>query len=142
MKRLFLFFPTHLGILLLAGTLQSCAQTSSSPPVSRIQFTEKKIASEAYESAGVMDVNGDGVSDIVSGSFWYQGPEFRDRSFIKDQPRFGEYYDDFSTIPMDVNGDGRVDVVTGGWFGKNLVHSFDKIQAFLEQHVPGSVGNR
>ena len=29
-----------------------------------------------------------------------------------------------------------------GWFGKNLVHSFDKIQAFLEQHVPGSVGNR
>ena len=67
-----------------------------------------------------MDVNNDGIPDIVSGSFWYQGPEFRDRYFIKDQQRFGEYYDDFSTIPMDVNGDGRMDVITGGWFGKNL----------------------
>ena len=32
----------------------------------------------------------------------------------------GEYYDDFSTIPMDVNGDGWMDFVTGGWFGCNL----------------------
>lgn len=120
MKQLFVLSQLHFGILLLALNMQSCAQSSRAPSSGKLHFTEKKIASEAYESAGVIDVNNDGIADIVSGSFWYQGPEFRDRYFIKDQPRFGEYYDDFSTIPMDVNGDGRMDVITGGWFGKNL----------------------
>ena len=32
----------------------------------------------------------------------------------------GEYYDDFSTIPMDINGNGRLDFVTGGWWGDTL----------------------
>ena len=61
----------------------------------------------AYESAGVFDVNGDGVLDIVSGGFWYQGPDFRKKHAIGAVKACGEYYDDFSTIPMDVNGDGR-----------------------------------
>jgi len=29
----------------------------------------------------------------------------------------GEYYYDFSTIPLDVNSDSRRFFVTGGWFG-------------------------
>jgi hypothetical protein len=32
----------------------------------------------------------------------------------------GEYFDDFSTIPMDVNGDGYTDFITGGWWGQTL----------------------
>jgi len=32
----------------------------------------------------------------------------------------GEYFDDFSTIPLDVNGDGRIDFITGGWWGNTL----------------------
>ena len=35
------------------------------------------IADDTYESAGVFDVNNDGVLDIVCGAFWYQGPDFR-----------------------------------------------------------------
>jgi hypothetical protein len=116
MKRSSLFLPVSVGILMTAFNLNACAQNSSASTASKLRFTEKKIASEAFESAGVIDVNNDGIPDIVSGSFWYQGPEFRDRYVIMDQKRFGEYYDDFSTIPMDVNGDGRMDVVTGGWF--------------------------
>ena len=33
---------------------------------------------------------------------------------------YGEYYDDFSTIPLDVNGNGRLDFITGGWWGDTL----------------------
>lgn len=85
-----------------------------------VKWRREWVSDETYETAGVFDVNGDGVPDIVSGAFWYQGPDFRKRHFIGEILREGEYYDDFSTIAMDVNGDGRLDFVTGGWWGKTL----------------------
>jgi hypothetical protein len=86
-----------------------------------LKFSRRTISSEAFESAGVFDVDGDGVLDIVSGEFWYQGPDFRKRHRIGNVRRVGEYYDDFSTIAMDVNGDGRMDFITGGMWGETLV---------------------
>ncbi len=47
-------------------------------------------------------------------------PDIAGRHFIGQIPEYGEYYDDFSTLPMDVNGDGRLDFITGGWFGDAL----------------------
>jgi len=85
-----------------------------------VKWTKKLIAAQTFESAGVFDVDGDGVLDIVSGEYWYKGPDFRQWFSIGDVARHGEYYDDFSTIAMDVNGDGRTDFITGGWFGQNL----------------------
>lgn len=86
-----------------------------------VKFQKQVIAFESTESVGVFDVDNDGVLDLVSGSFWYKGPEFLDRSLIGQVKRFGEYYEDFSTIPMDVNEDGRMDFVTGGWFEGTLI---------------------
>jgi hypothetical protein len=98
------------------------AETDSEKTVSKpIRFSEKKIASESYESVGVFDVNNDEVPDIVSGGFWYEGPDYWARHPIGEAKRYGEYYDDFSTIPLDVNGDKNTDFITGGWFGKQLV---------------------
>jgi len=85
-----------------------------------LQWKKTWISDEIYESAGVWDVNGDGIPDIVSGGFWYQGPEFRTKHSVGEPQREGEYYDDFSTIAMDINGNGRLDYVTGGWWGNNL----------------------
>ncbi len=85
-----------------------------------VKFRRVRIADQTYESAGVLDVNNDGVLDIVSGAWWYEGPDFRKRHFVGDVRPEGEYYDDFSTIPLDVNGDGRVDFITGGWWGDTL----------------------
>ncbi len=88
--------------------------------VSKVTFRKQMIAAESAESAGVFDVNGDGVLDIVSGSYWYEGPGFLIRHLVGQAERFDEYFDDFATIPMDVNGDGKTDYITGGWFGKTL----------------------
>ena len=88
---------------------------------SSLKFIKKQIASESYESAEVFDVNNDKIPDIVSGSFWYEGPDYFKRHFINAGKQFGEYWDDFSTIPIDINGDGRTDFITGGWFRKILV---------------------
>ncbi|MCE9615914.1 MAG: VCBS repeat-containing protein [Lentisphaerae bacterium] len=82
-----------------------------------IKWRKQWISDETFESAGVFDVDGDGVLDIVSGGFWYQGPDYRKKSGIYEVKPAGEYFDDFSTIPMDVNGDGRMDFITGGWWG-------------------------
>jgi len=86
-----------------------------------LKFTKQQIASESYESVGVFDVDNDNLVDIVSGAYWYKGPDFQTRHYIGSAKRYGEYYDDFSTIPLDVNGDGHMDFITGGWFGKQLV---------------------
>ncbi|MCC5938464.1 MAG: VCBS repeat-containing protein [Lunatimonas sp.] len=94
--------------------------TQDNPP-KHVTFKKQLIAAESAESAGVFDVNGDGHLDIVSGSYWYQGPDFKKKHFIAVFDRVGEYFDDFSTIPMDVNGDGHMDYITGGWFGATLV---------------------
>jgi len=73
------------------------------------------IAAESFESVGVFDVNNDRLPDLVSGAFWYEAPGFIRRHYIGQPKRFGEYYDDFATIPMDVDGDGWMDFITGGW---------------------------
>ena len=88
---------------------------------SQIKFRKQMIASESAESVGVFDVNGDRVLDIVSGSYWYEGPVFLKRHFIGQVKRVGEYFDDFSTIPLDVNGDGKMDFITGAWFNEKLL---------------------
>lgn len=110
----------HAAILLLSIFLlpeQTIAQTENPGP---IKFRKQFIAAESFESVGVFDVNGDKVPDLVSGNFWYEGPEYLKRHHIADVKRHGEYYDDFATIPMDLNGDGRLDFVSGGWFSETL----------------------
>jgi hypothetical protein len=72
-----------------------------------------------YEAAEVCDVNGNGRLDIVCGEYWYEAPGWTKHKMC-DVPPEGEYYDDFSDIPMDVNGNGLPDIVTGGWFGQTL----------------------
>lgn len=102
------------------------------------------IADERFESAGVFDVNNDGVLDIVSGGYWYQGPDFRKKHVIGPVLAMGEYYDDFSTIPLDVNGDGYLDFIAGGWWG-NTVRWRENPQGDpakpWPEHVIAEVGN-
>lgn len=101
------------------------------------------ISDETFESAGVFDVNQDGHLDIVSGGFWYEGPEFRKKHVIGDVGKYGEYYDDFSTIALDINGNGRLDFVTGGWWGKTLRWRENPGEAgkAWPEHIIAEVGN-
>lgn len=86
-----------------------------------MKFEKQMIAAESAESVGVFDVNGDGVLDLISGSYWYEGPSYLNHHFIGQVERANGYFDDFSTIPLDVNGDGKMDFITGGWFNETLL---------------------
>jgi hypothetical protein len=85
-----------------------------------LRFRKERIADERFESAAFCDVDGDGILDIISGEWWYRGPDFGERFRIGSVRAEGEYYDDFSTLVLDVNGDGRPDFVTGGWWGNTI----------------------
>ena len=96
------------------------------------------IAGEAFESARFVDIDGDGVLDIASGGFWYQGPDFERRHSIADVQRIGDYYDDFGSLAMDIAGNGRPDLVTGGWWGGALrwrENPGDGDQRWVEHHI-------
>ena len=86
-----------------------------------VRFTRKKIADRPFEAASVCDVDGDGRKDIVSGDYWYAGPDFAKAYQFRTLEANRGYHDSFHDYPMDVNGDGRVDVVSGGYFSKTLV---------------------
>jgi hypothetical protein len=104
---------------LLSLSITSYAQVTK--PVASLVFEKQFIASESFESVNTFDIDKDGALDLFSGSFWYKGPEFVRRSYVGPLKRFGEYYDDFSTIVLDVNKDGNPDVITGGWFEGKIV---------------------
>ena len=58
------------------------------------QFRKVIISTERFESAGVFDVNGDGIPDIVSGEFWYEGPDFKKQYRLCELQPIGDYFDD------------------------------------------------
>ena len=85
-----------------------------------IKWKKQLISTERYESVGVFDVTGDGRPNIVSGAYWYETPDIASMHVVGEIRQEGDYYDDFSTIPMDVNGNGRLDFITGGWWGDTI----------------------
>jgi FG-GAP repeat. len=125
-------------LLLFAVFLLTVAATQA-----QIHFKKVLIAAESFESAAVFDVNKDGHPDIISGAFWYEGPGFVKRHYIGAVARHGEFYDDFSTIPLDVNGDGFTDFITGGWWGNTVRWRENPGTAKKEwtEHIIGECGN-
>ena len=99
-------------------TLEEIQQTEER---GKARFVRKKISDQAFEAASVCDVDEDGRKDVVSGDYWYAGPDFGKAFKFRTIEAKSGYHDSFHDYPMDVNGDGRVDIVSGGWFGKTLV---------------------
>src|SRR5687767_2322494 len=112
---------TQIRSLVIISIIVSSFDLTAQDQKRSLVFEKYPVASEAFESVNAFDVDKDGIPDIFSGSYWYKGPDFVRRKHIGPIKRYGEYYDNFSTIVWDVNNDGNKDVVDGGWFGGELV---------------------
>jgi FG-GAP-like repeat len=115
---------------------------STTPPPLTGEWTKKQLTEHFWaEGACVADVNKDGKMDILSGPFWYAGPDFSKRHTIyqmekdfvrkKDDgteekiPGFegflsgkNAYSNNFISYAYDCNGDGWSDYVVIGFPGK------------------------
>jgi len=84
-------------------------------------FRRLELSSTFYaEGASFGDLDGDGDADVVSGPYWYEGPEFERRHELEPPVESDPlaYSDDFFTWVLDVDGDGRRDVFKVGFPGK------------------------
>jgi len=113
------------------------------PGTGEVRFKKHVISEDSVaESAGVLDVNRDGLLDILCGENWYEAPSWK-KHFVRKIPIAGSYVDDFATVPLDVNGDGWTDVVSVTWFSKKVswIENPAGKEGEWKEHVADNPGN-
>jgi len=84
-------------------------------------FERLTLATEFLcEGASFADLDRDGKMDVVSGPYWYRGPDFATKREIYPPKGFDPagYSDNFFAFPRDFDGDGWTDVLFVGFPGE------------------------
>ena len=87
--------------------------------VKQVTFAVHRLGTDHAEGITMLDMNGDGYPDLLSGAYWYENPGPNGGVWKRRQYRevgtLGEFVSDCGEWTIDVNHDGRPDVVTAGW---------------------------
>lgn len=111
--------PMRLGCLFAAFAFALTGCTTETYHLHR--FDTKQLSDVFYaEGANVGDFDKDGTLDLVSGPYWYAGPDFVERhTFFEDEPSDPlRYSTNFFPHVYDFNGDSWDDILIIGFPGK------------------------
>jgi hypothetical protein len=90
----------------------------------RIAFLSHRLGSDHAEGISLLDVNGDGFDDLLSGAYWYENPGAQGGEWKQHQFRtvgiHNEFVSDCGEWIVDVDHDGLPDLVTTGWISNGL----------------------
>lgn len=97
------------SVLLIVSVARSLATDHHLHSFQQIVLSEQFFS----EGACIADIDDDGHRDIVSGPYWYEGPQFQTRHEYAPAHRFSikAYSEHFFTFAEDFNGDGRIDLL-------------------------------
>jgi hypothetical protein len=108
-------FGTRSGAAIVCLGLVSIAAAPAGPaPAKTLKFTKRQLFVGPHENGTVGDLNRDGHLDIVSGAYWFAGPDFVPRTF-RPNHMSKDYLRANSDHVYDVDQDGWLDVLAGGW---------------------------
>ena len=101
-------------------------QTPGGEPDSapRISFLAHRLGSDHAEGISLLDMNGDGYPDLLSGAYWYENPGPQGGEWKRHQFRtvgiHNEFVSDCGEWVVDVDHDGLPDLVTTGWISNGI----------------------
>lgn len=90
----------------------------------RLAFLTHRLGSDHAEAISMIDMNGDGFVDLLSGAYWYENPGAGGGEWKQHQFRtvgiHNEFVSDCGEWVVDVDHDGLPDLVTTGWIANGL----------------------
>ncbi len=90
----------------------------------RIAFLTHRLGTDHAEGISMLDMNGDGFLDLLSGAYWYENPGAQGGEWKQHQFRtvgiHNEFVSDCGEWIVDVDHDGLPDLVTTGWISNGL----------------------
>ena len=90
----------------------------------RIAFLIHRLGTDHAEGISLLDMNGDGFPDLLSGAYWYENPGANGGDWKQHQFRtvgiHNEFVSDCGEWIVDVDHDGLPDLVTTGWIANGL----------------------
>ena len=91
----------------------------------RIAFLAHRLGTDHAEGISLLDMNGDGFTDLLSGAYWYENPGTQGGTWKQHQFRtvgvHNEFVNDCGEWVVDVDHDGLPDLVTTGWISNGLI---------------------
>jgi hypothetical protein len=90
----------------------------------RTAFLVHRLGADHAEGIALLDMDGDGFADLLSGAYWYQNPGASGGPWKQHQFRtvgiHNEFVSDCGEWTIDVDHDGLPDLVTTGWISNGL----------------------
>ncbi|MEO1524154.1 MAG: PVC-type heme-binding CxxCH protein [Planctomycetota bacterium] len=99
-----------------------CIARAHEPSAVRIEWQTRQLSADFFgEGATAGDFNRDGHTDIASGPYWYEGPDWKIKHPFYSQDAFDPhgYSNNFFGFTEDFNGDGWDDILIYGFPGKD-----------------------